>query len=155
MQNKNYSKFQTAEALSREFLPKFMLNHPRTNGNFPAFTPPVTCYCSCKVLTDFLNFLNSCVNFFYNFPLQFESFGWNIHHVKSVRIRNFSGPYFPAFKLNTEIRSMVTNIIKRIIPKYFCLIFLPINEDAITWQWINYDQRKLTKISIVAGITKG
>ena len=24
------------------------------------------------------------------------------HHVKSVRIRNFSGPYFPAFGLNTK-----------------------------------------------------
>ena len=27
------------------------------------------------------------------------------HYVKSVRIRRFSGPYFPAFRLNTEIYS--------------------------------------------------
>ena len=26
----------------------------------------------------------------------------NMHRVKSVRIRNFSGPYFPAFELNTD-----------------------------------------------------
>ena len=26
-----------------------------------------------------------------------------IHCVKSARIRSFSGPYFPAFELNTEI----------------------------------------------------
>ena len=26
----------------------------------------------------------------------------NIHWVKSVRIRSFSGPYFPIFELNTE-----------------------------------------------------
>ena len=25
-----------------------------------------------------------------------------LHCVKSVRIRSFSGPYFPAFRLNTE-----------------------------------------------------
>ena len=28
------------------------------------------------------------------------------HCVRSVRIQNYSGPYFPAFGLNTEIRSM-------------------------------------------------
>ena len=29
---------------------------------------------------------------------------WNyMHCLKSVRIRSFSGPYFPAFELNTEI----------------------------------------------------
>ena len=26
----------------------------------------------------------------------------NTHCVKSVRVRNYSGPYFPAFGLNTE-----------------------------------------------------
>ena len=30
----------------------------------------------------------------------------NFHCVKSVRIRIFSGPYFPAFGLNGEIRSI-------------------------------------------------
>ena len=28
---------------------------------------------------------------------------YNFHSVKSVRIRSYSGPYFPAFRLNTEI----------------------------------------------------
>ena len=26
----------------------------------------------------------------------------DLHHVKSVRIRSYSGPYFPVFRLNTE-----------------------------------------------------
>ena len=29
-----------------------------------------------------------------------QMFDW--HYVKSVRIRSYSGPYFPAFALNTE-----------------------------------------------------
>ena len=28
--------------------------------------------------------------------------GASIHYVKSVRVRSFSGPYFPTFGLNTE-----------------------------------------------------
>ena len=35
------------------------------------------------------------------------SYFWRLSHfAKSVRIRNFSGPYFPAFGLNTEIYSV-------------------------------------------------
>ena len=30
-------------------------------------------------------------------------FLWGFHCLKSVRIRSISGPYFPAFGLNTEI----------------------------------------------------
>ena len=38
------------------------------------------------------------------FPKKFLSYYMNnpIHCVKSVRIRSYSGPYFPAFGLNTE-----------------------------------------------------
>ena len=32
------------------------------------------------------------------------------HYVKSVRIRSFTGPYFPAFKLNTERYSVSVRI---------------------------------------------
>ena len=32
------------------------------------------------------------------------------HSVKSVRIRNFSGPYFPEFRLNTERYSVSLSI---------------------------------------------
>ena len=41
------------------------------------------------------------------FPLKIsETKFCNVNHcVKSVRIRSFSGPYFPAFGLNTEIFS--------------------------------------------------
>ena len=34
---------------------------------------------------------------------EFSCLSRNFHCVKSVRIRSFSGPYFPAFGLNTEI----------------------------------------------------
>ena len=43
---------------------------------------------ACQQLTTFLNFFTG--NFLKN------------HCVKSVRIRSYSGPYFPAFGLNTE-----------------------------------------------------
>ena len=33
-----------------------------------------------------------------------------VHYVKSVRIRSFSGPYFPAFGLNTDIYSVYLHI---------------------------------------------
>ena len=32
-----------------------------------------------------------------------------LHYVKSARIQSFSGPYFPAFGLNTEIYSDLLN----------------------------------------------
>ena len=35
--------------------------------------------------------------------VQINSFFGELHCVKSVRIRSFSGPYFSAFGLNTEI----------------------------------------------------
>ena len=33
---------------------------------------------------------------------EIEKKQWNIHCTKSVRIWSFSGPYFPAFELNTD-----------------------------------------------------
>ena len=33
-----------------------------------------------------------------------------MHYVKSVRIRSFSGPYFPAFEVNTEKYSVSLHI---------------------------------------------
>ena len=35
---------------------------------------------------------------------------WRYHCVKSVQIRTFSGPYFPVFRLNTEIYSINVRI---------------------------------------------
>ena len=37
----------------------------------------------------------------------------NIHCVKSVRIRSYSGPYFPAFGLNTERYSVSLRILSK------------------------------------------
>ena len=36
---------------------------------------------------------------------QYLHFSWIIHCVKSVRILSYSGPYFPAFGLNTELNN--------------------------------------------------
>ena len=43
-------------------------------------------------------------------PLLTEKLPDDLHFVKSVRIRSFSGPYFPAFGLNTEIYSVSLRI---------------------------------------------
>ena len=47
-------------------------------------------------------FGNIKISSLYHLPLC-DSFISNYHCVKSVRIRSFSGPYFPVFGLNPEI----------------------------------------------------
>ena len=53
---------------------------------------------------------SNCWSYFFIFPwhlkmgrvLNCTSLLWKMHCVKSVRIRSFSVPYFPVFRLNTE-----------------------------------------------------
>ena len=48
------------------------------------------------------------------------------HYVKSVRIRNFPGPYFPAFGLNTDQKNSEYGHFSRIVSfdkKLHCLAF--------------------------------
>ena len=59
----------------------------------------------------------------YAFPKLFFPNSFKLHCVKSARIRSYSGPYFPTFRLNTEryrvflrIQSKCGKIRSRIIP---------------------------------------
>ena len=50
-----------------------------------------------------LTFRTSClIAAFGNVSIAFKSNAFPMHSVRSVRIRSYSGPYFPAFGLNTE-----------------------------------------------------
>ena len=54
------------------------------------------CYVICLKRTD--KFLTSMTTS----ALETKAIIWSTHCVKSVRIRSYSGPHFPAFELNTE-----------------------------------------------------
>ena len=68
-----------------------------------------------------------------NDKLAIAKFVYSIHCVKSIRIRNYSGPHFPAFGLNTErygvslrIQSECGNMRTRITPNtdtFYAVIF--------------------------------
>ena len=64
------------------------------------------------------------------------------HHVKSVRIRSYSGPYFPAFGLNTEryrlslrIQSECGKIRTRITPNTDTFHAVPFNHSKTEGRW--------------------
>ena len=47
---------------------------------------------------EFTFFKEDILKFYFEIQFKIQ----NVHCVKSVRSRNYSGPYFPAFRLNTE-----------------------------------------------------
>ena len=47
------------------------------------------------------------INNYWINELYFRSYSYEIHCVKGVHIRSFSGPYFPAFELNTKRHGVI------------------------------------------------
>ena len=52
----------------------------------------------------------------------------NVHRVKRVRVRSYSGPYFPAFRLNTEktgfqsVNPEISKSVNKVLLKRFITI---------------------------------
>ena len=74
-------------------------------------------------------------------------FFFNFHCVKSVRIRSYSGPYFPAFGLNTERHSRSVSLVLRIFLdflKFSCckqLVSSQITDDVRKFLFLTYSNR--------------
>ena len=62
--------------------------------------------CQLKLEQRHAGYLSLFLDVFYHITSPWILFIWNmmtlLHCVKSVRIRSYSGPHFPAFKMNTE-----------------------------------------------------
>ena len=54
----------------------------------------------------------------------FPSFSYVAHCMKSVRIRSFSSPYFPAFGINTERYGVRTLFTQWLFPVLYILVHI-------------------------------